>query len=496
MAPFSTTENADRGWLVILGAGLLLSAAYMALPYGRFAGAFYVAITVVAALVIALGVRRPPRPLVSAAWYLITAALLLAAIGHGLWYRFDLQGLDPFPSVADLFYLGHYLPLILAFWLLARRRGHSGGSFVDALIVGISAGVLGWALLIVPYIYDPTLTLGELTVAAAYPVADLILLPLALHLVFLHRTRALAHRFLLLAVLAYLAADTLYAHGNSEAWYQPGGFTDSLWLIAYALLAAAAWHPSAHIEPETQSSSAEISARRLVLLGIASVLVPALLLTIDHRNFELVRPVAIASIVLFVLVICRMDGLMRRMHHQARVLEQLSMSDPLTGALNRRGLDNEIRRELPRAERTGSPLQLAVLDLDHFKQYNDTHGHEAGDELLIVLVRQWQRILRPSDALARFGGEEFIALLPDTDAESARRAIERLRRSVPHGQTCSAGIAQFVPGETLESLIRRADAALYAAKDAGRDRVVVADLAAGMEGEGAPRETGERDQYQ
>lgn len=479
------TEKADRGWLFILGAGLALSAAYVALPYDRFAGALYVAITMAAALAIALGVRWRPRPLAPAAWYLITAALLLAAVGHGLWLWLDLHGLDPFPSIADLFYLGHYVPLGMALWLLARQSGYDDGSSIDALIVGISAAILGWALLIAPFVYDPNLRLSELVVAAAYPVADLILLPLALHLVFLHRTQAPAHQFLLLAVLAYLAADVLYAHGNSEAWYQPGGWTDSLWFVAYALLAAAVWHPSAHTEPVSHTSTAELSTRRLILLGIASVLVPALLLAIDHQRIELVRPVAIASILLFILVMYRMAGLMRRLHQQTGVLERLSLTDPLTGAINRRGLDNEAKRELARAERTGAPLQLAFLDLDHFKHYNDTHGHEAGDDLLEVLTRQWRAILRPTDTLARFGGEEFVVLLPDTEPESAHLAVERLLRSVPHGQTCSGGIAQFIPGETLEQLLKRADDALYEAKERGRDRVVTADAQGDPDGSDA-----------
>lgn len=110
-----------------------------------------------------------------------------------------------------------------ALWMLGRRSGHDEGALSDALIVGVAAAVPGWAFLIAPYLKEADLSLLELVVSAAYPVADLILLPLILRLIFLHRARVTAHFFLLLGMLAYLAADMLYAHGNSAGWYQPGG---------------------------------------------------------------------------------------------------------------------------------------------------------------------------------------------------------------------------------------------------------------------------------
>ncbi len=461
----------------LLAAGLAVAALYVVVPYGLFASAVYVIATALAALALALATRRRPRIFCPAAWNLIACALALAAVGHGIWYWLDLRGLEPFPSAPDAFYLAVYPLFMAALWMLGRQSGGDDGAFSDALMVGISAGVLGWALLIAPHIYDPDLTVVHLLVSTAYPVADLMLLPLILRLVFLHRTRIAAHLFLLLGMLAYLVADLLYAHGNSTGWYAPGGITDGLWLAAYALFMAAAWHPSAFAEPRSRASSLELSRRRLLVLGAASVLVPAVILFTAGTDVEIVRVAAIGSILLFLLVMHRMSGLIRQTHRQAEALERISRTDPLTGAANRRHLERELAREMTRAERNRTPLTLAFLDLDHFKQFNDTCGHSAGDELLRELVAAWRNVLRPTDVLARFGGEEFIIVFPDIDGRQCHAAVERLRTLVPQGQTCSAGIAEFRPGESADAFIERADQALYAAKHQGRNRIVRTDTA-------------------
>jgi diguanylate cyclase (GGDEF)-like protein len=113
-----------------------------------------------------------------------------------------------------------------------------------------------------------------------------------------------------------------------------------------------------------------------------------------------------------------------------------------------------------------------MLDLDHFKAYNDTHGHQAGDRLLKAAAAAWREVLRPGDLLARYGGEEFVAVLADCPPQEARAVAERLRRSTPSGETCSIGVATWDGAEAVDALVRRADEALYAAKRAGRDRVV------------------------
>lgn len=155
-------------------------------------------------------------------------------------------------------------------------------------------------------------------------------------------------------------------------------------------------------------------------------------------------------------------------------LDRLARHDALTGLENRRAFDEELPRELSRANRSGRPLSIAMIDLDHFKLYNDAHGHQAGDELLASAARAWSDVLRADDRLVRYGGEEFVLLLPDCELDGALVIAERIRELVPGGQTCSVGVAQWRPGESAESLLRRADDALYDAKRDGRDRVALA----------------------
>jgi diguanylate cyclase (GGDEF)-like protein/PAS domain S-box-containing protein len=158
-----------------------------------------------------------------------------------------------------------------------------------------------------------------------------------------------------------------------------------------------------------------------------------------------------------------------------RELDSQARTDALTGLPNRRWLDDELDRELARAGRLGFELCLALIDLDHFKRFNDRFGHQAGDALLREACQRWRSVLRVSDFLARYGGEEFIVLLPDCGPADARVVVERMRRATPAGQTCSAGIARWNPKEPQVALIARADAALYEAKAAGRDQVRMAE---------------------
>jgi diguanylate cyclase (GGDEF)-like protein len=155
-------------------------------------------------------------------------------------------------------------------------------------------------------------------------------------------------------------------------------------------------------------------------------------------------------------------------------LTDMASSDALTGLPNRRAWETNLGHALLEEE----PFVLAMLDLDHFKSFNDTHGHPAGDRLLKETAAAWREELRVGDFLARIGGEEFALLLPACTTEDALAVVERLRCRVPYGQTCSAGVVLHEPGESADTLMSRVDAALYAAKADGRDRVTVAGVSA------------------
>lgn len=166
--------------------------------------------------------------------------------------------------------------------------------------------------------------------------------------------------------------------------------------------------------------------------------------------------------------------LRRRAETARAAVTELARTDALTGCLNRRGLEEVVAREVARARRRATPVTVALLDLDHFKRFNDTRGHDAGDRLLHDAPTAWQATLRETDVMARWGGEEFVVLLPETEPGAAVAILDRLRAATPAGQTCSIGVAAVDVDEPLEAAVRRADEALYRAKDAGRDRVVLA----------------------
>jgi diguanylate cyclase (GGDEF)-like protein len=156
------------------------------------------------------------------------------------------------------------------------------------------------------------------------------------------------------------------------------------------------------------------------------------------------------------------------------LLARQARTDELTALPNRRAWDEAVVREMSRARRTGRPLCLALLDLDHFKAYNDRHGHQAGDAHLRRTAAAWRRELRTIDVLARYGGEEFGVLLPDCDLGQAQEVLARVRCATPNEQTASAGVVVYDGRESAESLVARADAAMYRAKHAGRGTTVPA----------------------
>ena len=161
--------------------------------------------------------------------------------------------------------------------------------------------------------------------------------------------------------------------------------------------------------------------------------------------------------------------------------EKSSKEDPLTGCLNRAGFSSILLREQENLSKNGCPVSFVMLDIDHFKEVNDTYGHSVGDEVLVNLTRLIRDKIRNTDALVRWGGEEFVILCGDTPIQNAQFLAEKLRVAIEGATlikqqqvTCSFGIAELIPGEDPKKLFERADKALYSAKEGGRNRVVSA----------------------
>jgi len=196
-----------------------------------------------------------------------------------------------------------------------------------------------------------------------------------------------------------------------------------------------------------------------------------------------------------------LDAINKTLSEKNRELERLSVTDGLTGLYNRSHLMQTLANETARARRHRRPFSVLMIDIDHFKRYNDSFGHLAGDALLSKLASVFTKSIRTVEYAARYGGEEFLIMLPETEPDGAVDAAERIRSQVAKGTsgdgnagqgvTVSIGVAGYPEhGDTPEKIIASADAALYQAKRDGRDRVIRAggSPGKGIKGRGRPKE--------
>jgi diguanylate cyclase (GGDEF)-like protein len=205
--------------------------------------------------------------------------------------------------------------------------------------------------------------------------------------------------------------------------------------------------------------------RLAVKVGIGCVL-GYLAVGVATPDVELGEPLYAAGMLVLAAVMCSWQA--QTLERQRRELADASATDHLTGALNRRGFHEHAERELARAERSGDPIALVLVDLDGFKGVNDRHGHAAGDELLCWVVDRLRAGLRPSDAAGRLGGDEFALLLPGIGPEDAEAVAGRLRTILGRRTSASFGVAVYPARRTAEALLAHADAELYREKMARR----------------------------
>jgi diguanylate cyclase (GGDEF)-like protein len=344
----------------------------------------------------------------------------------------------------------------------AGDRAMLGKYLITMFVAGPTLGLIGLAL---PHAPDADTLALAVVACTGYPIAAVLAL-------FRHRIPTLGYE---------IAAATGSVLISTSIYFSGSGVTTGAFYYLWVILGAA------YFLSRTQV------AAQLVIMAVGYA---AALILKEPQGPGMVQAWIVATgtltIAATLMVLTR--------EHVARLVARLAEAadtDALTELLNRRGFNRQLELELERARRSGTEVSLITGDLDHFKQVNDSFGHQTGDEVLVQIGEVLKRHARRIDSVARIGGEEFALLLPTADARGAYVSAERLRHRVREavstrhpGLTISFGVASYpADGESAERLLRCADESLYAAKTLGRDRTViysrevVGALATGPEGE-------------
>ena len=483
-------------------AGVLVrgpgSGQVPALDVGAYCGAYLLGAALL--LVQARGTGRERW-----AWRALAAAMVVTT-GGDLYYSLVLAPLDeaPYPSPADGLYLSWYPLAYLAVLLLlrARVRRFYPSMALDGLVAGLGAGALAGGYLLDDLLALDGASTAEAVTTLAYPLADLMLILVLVAGCAVLGLRASRTLVLVVAGLALTtAADVLFLLQESAGTYAEGGALDLLWLLGVVALSRAPVPAAAPGAPASARPPADDATRertrvtlRVLALPTAAALASLGLLAIDQlRPVPPMAGLGAAACVLtaFVRVALTFSDVRRREEDDFAAVLHQSRTDELTGLPNRRALQ-EACDDLVAAAGPGSPGSLLVLDLDRFKEINDSLGHAAGDQLLRLVAGRLRRALGEGALVGRLGGDEFAAVLPATGAAEALEAGHQVHERLTAPFTvegmrlhvdASIGVATTTGSAGRAELLRSADTAMYAAKRERRGVVAAtaADAAAAHE---------------
>ncbi len=431
-------------------------------------------------------------------WALIGASALLWLTGEMIWAWSELvlRRDVSFPGLPDAFYLASYVPSLAAF---LQVFGPPPGlrqyrAVLDASVVALVLGAIGWQLLVAPRL-DGGLTPAA-AAAASPPLLDVATLVVIGTLGLAGRRRLPdAVMAVMLAYVCFALSDAAYSYAVLVGSGTYPALLDLGWQLAAVLIAVGAVLGHRQVDLPVAERTARDGGLPLVLVGGTAGLAAMYVDGLDGRLSVWARVVAayvvVAVIARLLLTSRDKDQVTRQLARALAEQERLAVTDGLTGLYNRRFVEEMLSLETARALRTGERLGIMVVDVDHFKSVNDAYGHQAGDDVLQALGRRLVGAVRRPDVVGRYGGEEFLLILPGADPEALLELAERCRRAVADHPfplrsgpalpiTVSLGVAG-VPGHavTAADLVRIADRALYLAKAGGRNRVQVgADLGA------------------
>jgi diguanylate cyclase (GGDEF)-like protein len=473
-----------RPWQWYVLVSLVLALVYVVAPWQPVQAIGSPLVHLSTTVAIVAGLKRHPTARARAPWYALAANVGLFAAGEVVyWIETAWLHRDAFPSAADGFYVGSTSMLLVALagFSRARRNGLDRAGLLDAAVLSVGAGMLSWLYLISPTAHQGDLSLLGRTVSLLYPVLDLLALVALARLSVSAGRKPPAYGFLVAGLISLLFTDALYTLLELNGAYLPGGVLDLGWMGAHVRFAAAALHPSAPAisRPAPPVGQGSLGQLRLVGLATASLIAPFILIAEWLQKDTIDAPViAGGSIALYLLVLARLQGVVKQLALSLDSANSQAQTDPLTGLANRRQFHARWQQHL--GEGPG-PTALLYVDLDGFKAVNDQLGHAAGDAVLQVVAERIGQVVRSGDVLARLGGDEFAVILPGAGDRHADDIAARILAAVSVPITvqgtsvrvgASVGVVSAPLGADPDTEIRRADAAMYGAKTGGRGRVV------------------------
>ncbi|MBN1536144.1 MAG: GGDEF domain-containing protein [Anaerolineales bacterium] len=415
-------------------------------------------------------------------WLILGLAALSNIIAESIWYYYEtILGIDPFPSIADLFYLLFY-PLtlfgVLLFPFKPLKRMELFIYFFDICIVMVTMLMIFWHFFLAPIHLSSEGGL-EGVVALAYPVGDLLLFA-AITVLIQRNTEKLSRWssiFIALSVFIIALPDSYFAYYELNEIQYTIAYLNILWLFSglFMWLAILKQIDIVYEKPIESGIFTDPLQRiiRTTLPYIAAATGPVLLIMVfyssENYSFEL-QGLFVGTILLIALVLGRQQIVLMDNMRLYEEMYKLAITDSLTGLYNRHYFNEIFIQEIERACRYKNIFSVLLIDIDHFKMINDTFGHLKGDAVLKIVARTLAGQMRQSDILARFGGDEFIILLLETDLEGATAVLQKIENSVNklfYANTplnVSIGIASYHPGLTAEQLLEEADRQLYSNK--------------------------------
>jgi diguanylate cyclase (GGDEF)-like protein len=417
-------------------------------------------------------------------WLLLSIALCLYLLGDVLQLIYEVAlHQRAYPTWADAAYLSFYVVAVsglMTFPSRRRTRPERLRLLMDMGTVFIGGITLIWYLVLGPAVRGADFDLDDL-VTFAYPVGDLLLLFGVLSLLWrgAPRRSVVPLRIFASGLLVFIAADVVYDWVTVHSSYLGGDPVDTLWIVAVTILFVAAGSqlragPGGDTTPLMPVPAARPSA--LPYLAVAGSYLLLILIGLHDVAFNPLGGVLVGAVALTVLVSARQFAALRDNGRLATRYAELASIDGMTGLYNRRHFMELAEGAFAHAQRVGQPLVALMIDVDHFKEINDLHGHAVGDRVLTDLARSCREHVRANDIAGRYGGDEFIIIIPGTTGTRAAQLAAGLTgppARVPGADgspvvfTLSVGIAESVGCRDLPSLLARADLAMYEAKRAG-----------------------------